>query len=147
MDKSKRMAPVVRVTESREEKAAREYGECQRALADQQKQLTMLRAYRQEYERQLQERGEAGVTVSVVLETRRFLAQLDKAIGQQQALVDQTARVCQQKRAAWMNARTRSEAVNKVVERMASDEQRRDDQRAQKESDDLSQRKRRDEGE
>jgi flagellar FliJ protein len=143
MDKSKRMAPVVQVTESREEKAAREFGECQRQLTEQQNQLVQLKSYHLEYQRQLEVRGRAGMVVAQLLETQRFLAQLDKAIAQQQQLVEHTMRLCGQKRAVWLRARTRSEAVNKVVERMLGEEQRHAEKREQKESDDLAQRKRR----
>jgi len=143
MEKSKRMGPVVQVTESREEKAAREFGTCQRQLNEQQTQLEQLRGYYADYQRQLEARGRAGIVLAQVLETQRFLAQLEKAIAQQQQVVDQTARLCAQKRNLWLAARTRSEAVNKVVERIVAQEQRRADKREQKESDDLSQRKRR----
>jgi flagellar FliJ protein len=142
MDKSRRLAPVVQVTESRERKAAREFGECQRRLSEQQHQLQQLKNYHLEYQRQLEARGRTGIVVAQVLETQRFLLQLDKAIAQQQQVVEQTARLCHQKRHLWLKARTRSEAVNKAVERLADEEQRSTDKREQKESDELALRKR-----
>lgn len=142
MRKSKRMEPVLRVAESREDKAAREFAESQRQLGEHERQLTLLQGYRREYQARLATQAAAGITVARLLDTQRFLAQLDKAISQQQLVVEQATRVCNQKRQRWLAARQKSQAFVKVKARFEALERQQDDKREQKMSDEFAQRRR-----
>lgn len=142
MRKSTRMEPVLRIAESREDKAAREFAESQRYLSEHERQLTQLQGYRREYQMRLASQTAAGITVARLLDTQRFLAQLDKAISQQQQVVEQAMRVCNQKRQRWLMARQKSQAFVKVKARFEALERQQDDKREQKMSDEFAQRRR-----
>mgnify|MGYP002712502084 FL=1 len=88
MTKSERMKPVVRVAESREQAAAREFGASKRALQEHEQRLAELLTYREEYHRHLQQTGRAGVSAGQVMSLKRFLAQLNKASEQQRRIVE-----------------------------------------------------------
>ncbi|MGE0080902.1 MAG: flagellar export protein FliJ [Thiohalomonadaceae bacterium] len=142
MRKSKRMEPVLRIAESREDKAAQEFAESQRLLGEHERQLAQLQGYRREYQMRLDSQAAAGITASRLIETHRFLAQLDKAITQQQMMVEQATRVCSQKRQRWLAARQKSQTFVKAKERFETLERQHDDKREQKVSDELAQRRR-----
>lgn len=136
------MEPVLRVAASREDKAAQEFGASRRQLDEHQRQLVQLQGYRREYQARLETSGATGITAARLLDTRRFLAQLDQAIVQQQQAVSNAARLCEQKRQLWLMTRQKSQAFIKAKERFETQESLADDRRDQKASDELAQRKR-----
>lgn len=141
MRRSNRLQPVIKIADTREQKAARDLGESQRLLNDQQQQLDYLRNYRAEYGQQMQNRGRGGIAAQQIQQMQIFLAQIDKAIAQQQQRVEICARNCLQKRDHWLKARGRTQALLKVKEHYLDQERYAADKREQKEIDDLSQRK------
>ncbi|MCK9532831.1 MAG: flagellar export protein FliJ [Gammaproteobacteria bacterium] len=142
MRKSKRMEPVLRVAASREDKAAQEFGASRRQLDEHERQLAQLQGYRREYQARFETSGAAGISAARLLDTRRFLAQLDQAIAQQQQAVSNATRLCEQKRQLWLRARQKSQTFIKAKERFEAQESLADDKRDQKASDELAQRKR-----
>jgi len=142
MRKSRRMEPVLRVAASREDKAAQEFGASRRQLDEHERQLAQLQGYRREYQARFETSGAAGITAARLLDTRRFLAQLDQAIAQQQQAVSNAARLCEQKRQLWLRSRQKSQTFIKAKERFEAQESLADDKRDQKASDELAQRKR-----
>ena len=142
MTKSERMKPVVRVAESREQAAAREFGASKRALEEHEQRLAELLTYREEYHRHFQQTGSAGVSAGQFMSFQRFLAQLNKAIEQQRRIVETAAQACECKREALGAARGRSMALDKVVSRYRQEEERHQERREQKETDEGAQRRR-----
>ncbi len=136
------MEPVLRVAASREDKAAQEFGASRRQLDEHERQLAQLQGYRREYQARFETSGAAGITAARLLDTRRFLAQLDQAIAQQQQAVSNAARLCEQKRQLWLRTRQKSQTFIKAKERFETQESLADDKRDQKASDELAQRKR-----
>jgi flagellar FliJ protein len=136
------MEPVLRIAASREDKAAQEFGECRRQLGEHERQLAQLQGYRREYQARLDSQSATGISAARLLDTRRFLVQLDQAIVQQQQTLERTARLCEQKRQLWLNARRKSQTYAKAKGRFEIQEQHADDKREQKMSDELGQRKR-----
>ncbi|OGT22330.1 MAG: flagellar export protein FliJ [Gammaproteobacteria bacterium RBG_16_57_12] len=135
MTKSERLKPLVRMAESKEMTAARELGECMRVLNDKQARLDDLLKYRQEYAERFQREGSVGMSARKMHDFRAFLANLDKGIEQQQGLVEQAAKILEEKRQQWFSKRTRTKALDNAVARYQSDEQRSEERRVQKESD------------
>jgi len=136
------MEPVLRVAASREDKAAQEFGASRRQLDEHERQLAQLQGYRREYQARFETSGAAGISAARLLDTRRFLAQLDQAIAQQQQAVSNATRLCEQKRQLWLRARQKSQTFIKAKERFEAQESLADDKRDQKASDELAQRKR-----
>lgn len=142
MNRSQRMKPVQRVAERREETAAKELGDAQNYLKQQQERLTELRSYHAEYVRNFETLGSNGIGVVQFHQYQQFLASLGKAIEQQGRMVEQATQVCEQKRRQWQVARGKSKSLDKVVERMASEERYHEGRREQLESDEMAQHRR-----
>jgi len=140
--KSKRMEPVLRIAESREDQAAHAFAESRRQLGEHERQLVQLQGYRREYQMQIDNQAAAGITASRLVDTHRFLAQLDKAITQQQMVVEQATRLCNQKRQHWLMSRQKSQSLEKAKTRFETLERQHEDRREQKVLDELAQRRR-----
>ena len=138
MTRSERLNPVRRVTEAREQDAARELGECQQQLQRLQQQLLELEGYRREYQAHYQQSGQAGITAQRLLQLQQFLANIDKAVAQQQQEILAAERRCEERRQRWFAARGRSQALDKVAERYQEDERQQQGRREQKESDEFA---------
>jgi flagellar FliJ protein len=138
MTKSQRMKPLTRVATSRERAAARELGEYRRTLAAAEAKYAELVTYREEYSQHLRKSGGAGIDAQRMRDYRLFLARLNEAIGHQQASVDQHRREYERKRRLWSEARVRSKALDKVVERYRHEEDATAERREQAESDERS---------
>lgn len=139
MTRSKRMQPVLRIAEMREQDAAKELGNAQRMLQEQEDRLTELRAYQAEYARNFQVQGSAGISAARFQEFHRFMASLNQAIEQQQVVVQNAARACAQKKQLWQQAYGKSKSLDKVVERYCEQEQYEQGQREQKAADEMAQ--------
>ncbi len=140
MTRSKRMKPVVKVAEGREQAAARVMGEAQRQLQAQEDKLQELITYRAQYTEQFQVSGGAGLGAARLQDYRVFLSRLNQAIEQQHVRIAQCQQDCERQRSNWMATRTRSQALDKVVERYQREERRADDRREQNETDERAQR-------
>lgn len=135
------MKPVVQVVEAREQAAAKDFGLAQRQLNDQTVRLNELRSYRNEYRQQADALGSAGIPAARYIEMQRFLGSLNAAIEQQQLVVEQATRLCEEKRRRWHEARTKSKSIDKVVQHYVQHEQHEESRREQKETDEVAQNK------
>ncbi len=143
MTRSERFKPVQRISDDRERKAAQLLGECRSTLQAQQQKLEELERYRKDYYRQYEQAGSAGLTAAKLMDLQRFLASLNQAVEQQKNAVSMAEHDCQQQESRWLQARSKSLAVDKVAERMREDERLQHQRREQKESDEFAQRPRR----
>lgn len=135
MNRSRRMEPVARVTEDREQKAALVLAEGQQELGEQQLRLDELHDYRREYAQRLQQQGVAGLRATELQDFRNFLDRLDNAIRQQERMVERQRHEVERRRQLWLDARTRCRAMGKVLERYRSEEDRAEERREQAEND------------
>lgn len=139
MAKSDRFQPMQRISESREDSAARALGDSNRAVQAEEQRLVELEQYRDEYHRYVHERGAAGVTAGKLQELHRFLANLNQAIEQQRQVVDMARQERENKRLSWQQVHGKKQALNKAVERYREDEQSAANKREQKEIDEHAQ--------
>ena len=144
MKRSERLKPIKQLTEARELQAAKALGNSNRQLEEQETRLQELQQYQQEYLKYFQQRGQSGVTAAKLQELQHFLHTLKQAITQQQQMVENVRRECEQKRHQWQQAHGKTVAMDKVVARYRSDEELLADKREQKESDEFAQRGKRD---
>lgn len=140
MKKSKRLEPVVKVAESREQQAARALGDAQGKLADAEARLTELKSYREEYIARFQHAGAAGMGAVRMEDYQKFLHKLSMAIEQQKQLIAQAARGVEEKRRLWYMSRSKVQMLDTVVSRYQAEEQRHADRKEQGELDERSQR-------
>jgi flagellar FliJ protein len=140
MSRSKRMQPVQRVAHGREEDAMHKLGQSQRFLDAQQARLEELRAYRDQYSREFAASGESGLDASRVRDYRAFLSRLGEAIQQQEVLVARYQSQHEQTRQRWVESRSHSQAIDKVVDRYRRQERQQQERREQLEHDERAQR-------
>ncbi len=140
MKKSERMKPVVKVTASKENEAARALGQSNRELQEQEQRLSELEKYRDEYTRYCQQKGSDGISAARFIELQRFLNNLNRAVEQQKQLVEMTQQACAVKKNQWQQARSRTRAMDTVVDRYRQQERRQAERREQKEVDEAGQR-------
>ena len=138
MTKSERLQPIVKVSESRGRHAARKLAEAMQRLQEIEGQLKELQRYRDEYEQVFQRDTRHGVGAERLRGYRTFMAQLNQAIGYQQQKVDQAARSCEAARGAWLQTRTRCQALDKVVDNHRRAEREDESRREQRDSDECA---------
>ncbi len=139
---SKRLEPVRRVAQSREDSAARDLGASQRRMQEQETKLAELRKYHHEYLDRFSETAKNGISASQLQEYRAFMSKLERAIEAQEKVVQESHVECTSRKGVWQQKRVRTQALGKVVERLHNTEKKADDSREQKEADERSQRPR-----
>ncbi len=136
MKKSQRLTPVMRFSAHKEQDAARSLSECRQQLQLQEQRLQELQHYRAEYVRRLQEAGVGGMGVAEMRNFQAFMDKLDQAVAQQQAFIGRLQNDFEQRKRQWLAARNRIKALDIVVDRYRSEEQRDEDRSTQKDQDD-----------
>ncbi|GBE11569.1 flagellar biosynthesis chaperone [bacterium BMS3Bbin12] len=144
MTRSKRMQPIARLAAEHERDAARELAASRRELEAHRGRLRELCGYRDEYARRFREAGVQGIDAAQLRDYRSFLTRLHEAIAEQDRLVMAAQRDWEAYTARWQGTRIRTKALDKVVERLRHDEDRREHRREQGESDEHAQRRRSD---
>lgn len=134
------MQPVQRVAHGREQEAMHKLGQSQQYLDAQVSRLEELRNYRDQYARDFAASGETGLNAKRALEFRAFLARLGEAIRQQEALIERYRAQHEVNRRDWIESRSHSQAIDKVVDRFRDQERREQERREQLEHDERSQR-------
>lgn len=141
MTKSKRMRPVQHIAEGREQDAMCKLGQSQQFLDTQKAKLEELRRYRDQYARDFTESGGEGVGVTRLQDYRIFLNRLGEAVCRQEALLKQCEAQHRQTHQQWIESRTHSQAIGKVVERYQAEEHIARERRDQREQDEHAQRR------
>lgn len=109
---------------------------------EQQRRLDMLITYRRDYQDRLAQASSKGIDLEVLRNYQSFLAQLERAIAQQTALVAQADRAVQEARSQWTSERTRVESFQTLDDRHAARAARDEQRRAQKLTDEWASRSR-----
>lgn len=141
MVSSKRFKPVQRIAESREKTAAKDMGDSQRRMHSQEARLEELKRYHQEYLGRFESSARSGMSSSQLQEYRAFLSKLDRAIKEQERIVQASHQECAVRKDVWKQKHVRTQALGKAVERFKKAELKTSDAREQKELDDRNQRK------
>lgn len=140
MVQSKRLKPVHRVAESREQTAAKELGDSKRYVHEQEARLEELRRYHAEYLERFHTAAKMGMSALQLQEYRAFLAKLERAIREQEEVIKSGRNVHKFKKDNWQQKHVRTQALGKVIDRYKMAETKAQDKREQKESDDRNQR-------
>lgn len=120
--RSRRLEPMVRVADRREQAAVQEFGKAQEAMSAEESRLAELRAWWQEYADAVAQ-GACGGT-ALLRDGRLFLGQLSEAVNRQRVLVEHARGRLEAARAQWLALRMDREALEKVVTRFRAEEER-----------------------
>ena len=139
MTRSQRLDPLLRIRQQRQDEAARQVAERDRALAEQQQRLELLRRYADEYAAP----PPASATIAPALLANRlaFREKLEAAVTQQSGIVDRTRESCEVERARLMLASRDTKVLEQLAASYRADENRSAEQRSQRELDDLGARR------
>ncbi|HEX7013766.1 MAG TPA: flagellar export protein FliJ [Steroidobacteraceae bacterium] len=140
MTRAQRIKPVQTLVEDAERKLQRSLAGAQRQLVQAEAKLAELERYCEEYRKQFAERALKGMDAPGLRDYQVFLARLNEAIRQQQAIVARARAERDAERQRWQRAATRAKALGHVVEQWRIEEQRIQDRREQREIDERAQR-------
>lgn len=121
--RSQRLQRVADVAGKRTDDAANVLAQCLRTLDAARQQLQELEQFRREYAQPVTAPGQPGMSVAELRNRQQFVARIDQAIIQQRSEIEQHTRFLAQARAAWVESRSRSAALETVTERHRNREQ------------------------
>jgi len=138
--RSKRLAPLHSLADMHQRNTARRLGTAQETLDRHRERLRELIGYRDDYARRYAQAMRAGLSSSSMRDYGLFLDRLNRAIAQQQGMVEADVRQRDEFERQWREHDTQTRALNKVVERCRTQERREHERREQREMDDRGQR-------
>lgn len=116
--------------------STRALGQATTARDRQQQKLQMLENYRNEYrERMQQQAGDGGMAMTELVNFRRFIAQLDQAVEQQQRIVKQFEQAAEFARKHWQEAHRQLKSYEVLLARREAAAEQVANRREQRESD------------
>ena len=121
MNRSTRFKPVQRHTDNLQRDAALALSHAHEELGRQEESLHQLVAYRQEYDRDFRLHGESARDVAWLRNYQIFLAQLNRGVQQQEAVVAECRRRAALARSKWEAANRKARALDNAVERFRRD--------------------------
>ncbi|MGN6513411.1 MAG: flagellar export protein FliJ [Lysobacteraceae bacterium] len=140
MTRSQRLDPLLRVVQQRQDDAARQLAERDRAQAEQEQRLDALRRYADEYA--ATPAGTDGTIAPALLANRiAFRAKLDAAVAQQTKVVDSSRQQTEIERTRLMLASRDAKVLEKLAASYRAEEAKAAEQRTQRELDDLGARR------
>jgi len=135
MSKPFALQSLLDMAQSRTDAAAAALGVVNGHVRDMEQRLQMLHAYRQEYSDLLSRSARSGINSIGWQNFRLFLAHIDAAIVQQQALLDQARQRAQQSQSQWHAERRTLKSFDTLSQRHRTEEHRREARLEQKEQD------------
>jgi flagellar export protein FliJ len=139
MRKSKRFEPIHEIASTSAKDLSRMMGEAARKVADLERQLEQLQAYRDEYVRNSTQ--SSGTMDAVKLQNyRSFLDRLGEAMRQHAQSLSTARAEFEKRRALWSEKRIEAESLSRVVDRFRKEEQHAADRREQRDGDDAAMR-------
>ena len=116
MASSKRLEPLARIAEHRQQSAAGRFKQSKERLVLYQAKLEEMRRYRAEYYANFGERGRQGLRGDEIKAFQRFVAKLDETIGQLEGLVEGERKQVERDRALWVAKRARTKALDGAID-------------------------------
>ena len=140
MTRSQRLDPLLRVVQQRQDDAARQLAERDKAQAEQEARLDALRRYADEYA--ITPAGQDGTIAPALLANRlAFRAKLDAAVVQQAKVVDNGKQQTEIERTRLMLASRDTKVLEKLAASYRAEEAKVAEQKTQRELDDLGARR------
>ena len=130
---AKRLIPIQRLAQKREDDQARQLAEQQKALETQEQRLQELRRYAAEYSALP---STTTLTPALLSNRRAFVEKLDTAVQQQSKQVERARGTCDVERARLLLASREVSVLDKLAASYQAQEKKTAEQRSQKELDD-----------
>ena len=134
------MQPVAQHADQKEQDAVRLFVNAQRIVKEAEQQLQQLFSYRDEYAQQLLSAQSDSLSSQRLRDYQSFVARLGQTIDQLHIDIENKKYQCEIHRKAWLKCRSRSHALNSVVEKYRLEEFRQQEKFEQKEQDEHAQR-------
>lgn len=138
MLRSRRLAVVLTLEERKEQEALEKLGEARQQVEAQQQQIDDLNRYQQEYRDQIRSNQHGVVSVTRLQAWQAFISQLDQVLRQQQKQLDLLQQKLDEARRQWQIAWERRRGMEKYIETCRQQEQREQDLKEQKLSDEAA---------
>jgi flagellar FliJ protein len=139
MTRSQRLDPLMRLMQRRQDDAARDVAERDRALAEQEARLDLLRRYADEYA--ATPAGNMTISPTLLANRLAFRDKLNAAVVQQSGVVDHSRQTCEVERTRLMLASRDTKVLEQLKASYRAEETRAADARVQRELDDLGARR------
>jgi flagellar FliJ protein len=139
MIKSKRFEPIHEIASTSARDLSGHMGEAGRKVAELERQLEQLQAYRDEYVRNSTQ-SDVAMDAVKLQNYRSFLERLGDALNQHQKSLDLARKEFDKRRAQWSEKRIEAESLNRAVDRFRKEEQNAADRREQREGDEAAMR-------
>ncbi len=136
MKKSDRFKPIHRVVANREQAAAQALAQSQQRLQDSLSRQEMLTTYRQDYLQLFHQAAQQSMSGSQLASYQAFINQLDSAIGQEGQQREQIQRECEARKRHWLLRHQKTQVMEKAIDRFRVTEQKQEDRREQRQTDD-----------
>ena len=137
MLKSKRFAPIQEIASTSAKDLRRAMGEAGRKVADLERQLEQLQAYRDEYVRNSTQ-GNGTIDAVKLQNDRSFLERLGEALRLHLKSLEAARAEYEVRRKAWSEKRIEAESLSRVVDRFRKEERQVAERREQREGDDAA---------
>ncbi|MEN8259098.1 MAG: flagellar export protein FliJ [Pseudomonadota bacterium] len=141
MKRSKRLEPIVEMAESRESDARQRLGKCQVKKRELLEKVDALKRYRNDYSFRLELIGSNGLNAKQYNDYRTFLGKLNRAIEEQETVLEKIEKELQNHEKAWAAARQYMTSLRKVHASSLTEEIKTLEHREQREADDRAARK------
>ena len=112
--RSKRIQPIAKHADRLQQQAVQIFVVAQQAVVDAQLQLEQLIEYRSEYN---SGRVNDGLNATKLKDYQFFLDKLNSSIEQARLIIDQKKQICEQQKLNWLKTRSRSKALDTVIEK------------------------------
>ena len=122
MSRSKRLHPVIKLAEKAEQEALTALGQANASWHHDKTQLDDLHQYKADYLQRFRQGEMLMLSAQKMMDLRAFLEQLDQAIKAQQLQVEQSYSVVEYQKGLWMQKRTKTQALQLLVERYQGEE-------------------------
>lgn len=139
MNKSERLAPVLKLEEMKEQLAVKGYVQARSQLQQETQKLQQLLDYSAEYQQLIEHKGREGIHAQQLQSYHHFLNKLSLAITQQQQQLLQVQQDTEQQEQQWLRQRGATQNMDKLVSRYAADEQLAMEKKEQREMEEQAQ--------
>lgn len=121
--KSQRLALLVRLASSREAQMSEVLAAAREQLSANQQQLDSLIDYEKSYYASMKGSLQGQSNIYHIQSYQRFLSQLEDAIAQQKAVVEQSQKVFDEQRTLWVQVREKRKSLERLQDAASTEEQ------------------------
>lgn len=108
---------VHKLEQDKEDKLAREFQQAQAHLDENKRKMKGIEDYRMDYLRQMQQKGDEGVTINSYGHFQSFVSKLEEAIKQQSSVISTAFAVVAQRKNLWLEQQRKRKAVEMLIDK------------------------------